>query len=54
MLQINGELTFNENMCDVEAVDIASHYVQHDVHNTLPNVSYTAQQTFFLNLAQVQ
>ena len=40
-------------MCDVEAVDIASHYVQHDVHNTLPNVSYTAQQTFFLNLAQV-
>ena len=55
-LVVDGENTFNENICDIEALDILSRQLWARVkkQQSLPGVNFTKEQTFFLNIAQVK
>ena len=52
---MDGENTFDENLCDIEAVDIVSKLALRNTKNqqALPGVNFTKEQTLFINIAQV-
>ena len=55
-LAVDGENTFDENLCDIEALDIVSRqlWARTKKQQALPGVNYTKEQTFFINIAQVE
>ena len=54
-LGVDGENTFDENLCDIEAVDIVSRQARGKIRNqqALPGVNFTKDQILFINIAQV-
>ena len=54
-LGVDGDNTFDENLCDVEALDIVSRqeWGKTKKQQALPGVNFTKEQTFFINIAQV-
>ena len=52
---VDGDNTFDENLCDVEALDIVSRqeWGKTKKQQALPGVNFTKEQTFFINIAQV-
>ena len=52
---MDGEFTFDENLCDVEALEMISKKELDNMErqDRLPGVSFTKNQTFFINIAQV-
>ena len=55
-LEVDGEFTFDENLCDVEALEMISKKELDNIErqDQLPGVSFTKNQTFFINIAQVK
>lgn len=53
-LAVDGNTTFDENLCDVEALEMVSRHALRDTErqDELPGVNFTKDQTFFINLAQ--
>lgn len=51
----DGDNTFDENLCDVEALDIVSRqeWGKTKKQQALPGVNFTKEQTLFINIAQV-
>ena len=60
LLQVDGDFTVNENVCDIDGLNVASSAFQGLRENSandlihLPNNPYTPQQLFFINTAQVK
>ena len=54
-VEVDGDFTFDENMCDVESLEMVSEHFGGDLDNEeqLPGVSFTKEQIFFINIAQV-
>ena len=54
-LNVDGENTFDENLCDIEALDIVSRQELRKTNKqqALPGVNFTKEQTLFINIAQV-
>ena len=52
---MDGENTFDENLCDIEALDIVSRQELRKTNKqqALPGVNFTKEQTLFINIAQV-
>ena len=55
-LQVDGEFTFDENLCDIQAVEMMSRRELANIERErkIPGVTFTKEQTFFLNIAQVR
>ena len=54
-LQVDGDFTFDENLCDIQALEMMSRreLANIDREDRIPGVSFTKEQTFFINIAQV-
>ena len=54
-LEVDGEFTFDENLCDVEALEMVTDMEMKKIQtlDKLPGVNFTKEQTFFINIAQV-
>ena len=54
-LKVDGEFTFDENLCDIQALEMMSRRELANIEkeDKIPGVSFTKEQTFFINIAQV-
>ena len=54
-LGVDGEFTFDENLCDVESLEMITDKMLSNIEkqDELPGVNFTKEQTFFINIAQV-
>ena len=54
-LEVDGDFTFDENLCDVEALEMVTDLEMKNIQrlDDLPGVNFTKEQTFFINIAQV-
>ena len=54
-LQVDGDFTFDENLCDIQALEMMSRreLANIDREDSIPGVNFTKEQTFFINIAQV-
>ena len=53
---VDGDFTFDENMCDVESLEMVTETLSESSFKNeeqLPGVTFTKEQTFFINIAQV-
>ena len=55
-LQVDGQFTFDENLCDIQALEMMSRRELANIEREekIPGVTFTKEQTFFLNIAQVR
>merc|ERR1712243_310920 len=53
-LGVDGEFTFDENLCDVESLEMVTDKMLSNIEkqDELPGVNFTKEQTFFINIAQ--
>ena len=54
-LEVDGDFTFDENLCDVEALEMVTDLEMRNIQklDDFPGVNFTKEQTFFINIAQV-
>ena len=54
-LQVDGDFTFDENLCDIQALEMMSRRELANIEreDKIPGVNFTKEQTFFINIAQV-
>ena len=52
---MDGDFTFDENLCDIQALEMMSRreLANMDREDKIPGVNFTKEQTFFINIAQV-